>query len=246
MKRLCVIGNSHVGSLKEGYDLLDDKFFMASFWSIPGSGPRIKIENNKIIASQNKLERRVVTDIQPHPGKELDISSYDAILLSGVGIPAIRKQNATINSKYLAAGFIDSEIPIDRQVLSRELFSRIIKNSLQNLSSFQNISKIESIFNKEIYIQLFPMPTPGVVKQADFDAHYYGRNLGSFLSWYYLQQRLVIEEHIRNKNISLVLYPDDWVKTGFTPIEYHRRDSWHMNEKFGEFFMGHLMRQQGF
>jgi hypothetical protein len=245
MKRLCVIGNSQVGSLKAGYGVLNNSSYIASFWSIPGGGgPNIKIKNNKILAASG-FSDRVRTDIQLLSDRELDISRFDAVLLSGIGIPAIRKQNNTINSKYLAAEFIENEMLIDRQVLSKAVFSEIINNALQNLNSFKNITKIESIFKKKIYIQMFPMPTPDVEDQTDFDLQHYGRNLGGFLSWYYEQQSLIIKGHIRYKNISLVKYPSNWIESGFTPIEYaSQKDAWHMNKDLGKYFMGHLMSER--
>lgn len=242
MKKLCVIGNSQVGALKVGYDNLENKYYNASFWSMPGGrGPTIQIENNKIAVSQEVLQK-VKTDILP-PGRELNLSSFDAVLLSGVGVFAIRKQYNAMNRKLLVAGFIDNRMPIDRQVVSRALFTELLENELRNLPCFKNIDKVESIFHKKIYIQQSPMPTPNVADQADFDLPY-GRNLGSFLSWYHNQQSQIIEKHIKGKNIELIKYPKEWIEAGFTPIHYkNQNDAWHLNAKFGELFMRLLMRE---
>ena len=242
MKKICVIGNSHVGTLKKGYDSLEKKTYVAHFWAIPGGGgPRISIEENKILARE-KDWNKIQTDIEPFPGTTLDILDYDAILLSGVGMPPIRNDREMIHNHYLAAGFIDGKVHGVRQVLSKTVFSQLISFTFHKRSSFQNIEKIESIFKKKIFIQLTPLPTSNVVNRPDFDLHDYGHNLGRFLFWYYNQQCLVIEESFRNKNISLVKYPADLVENGFTPVGYQNyNDAWHMNDKFGALFMGKLL-----
>jgi hypothetical protein len=98
MNHICVIGNSQVGALRQGYTLLKSPTYSASFWAIPGGGgPYLNIQSNKISVSK-ELSLKINTDIIPPPTECFDISKFDAILLSGVGIPAIRFTNKTINN----------------------------------------------------------------------------------------------------------------------------------------------------
>jgi hypothetical protein len=201
----------------------------------------LEIEDGSI-SIPDKIARHVNTDISPIPFGRFDISKYDAILLSGVGIPAIRKQNDTINRRYVVAGFVENKNEIDRQVVSRGVFSILIEKAINNLPSFVNIARVSSIFNKNIYVQPFPLPTPIVLDQSDFDLRCYGRNVGAFLSWYYTKQISAIESSINNKNVFIVNYPQNWLDEGFTPISYRSiDDAWHMNKDFGAYFMREIL-----
>lgn len=243
MKHICVIGNSQVGALKQGYDSLNDLTYRASFFSIPGGGgPRLDIKDNAISIPE-KLSMRVETDIIPLPSDRLDISEYDAILLSGVGIPAIRNTNNTISRKYLVAGFIENRKDVDRQVLSKDVFSILVEKEVHRSPSFLNIIKISSIFNKKIYVQQFPLPTPIVSSQPDFDLQCYGENVGAFLSWYYQKQINAMEVGVSRENVLIINYPQEWLEVGFTPVEYSSHDAWHMNKEFGSYFMGELLER---
>ena len=245
MTKICVIGNSHVGALKQGYDSLNIDSYEASFWCIPGGyGPSIDVEDGKIVVPSNR-QHTVESDIVPHPGNELDLSGFDVVLLSGVGIPAIRKQNPTLHKKYAAGNFLGEGNHSGRQNLSIAMFGKLIEHELRQLDSFMNIDKLSSIFDKKILIQQFPMPTESVVNQPDFDAHYYGNKFGYFMSWYQNEQSLVLKKHAKRRNVSLVKYPAEWVSKGFTPSEYRSSDdSWHMNDKFGAFFMGDVLAER--
>lgn len=241
MKHICVIGNSQVGALKQGYDSLNDPTFRASFFAIPGGGgPYLDIKDNAVSIPEESSPR-VITDIVPMPSDRFDISKYDAILLSGVGGPAIRNTNNCVGSKYLVAGFIENRNYVDRQVLSKDVFSISIEKELHRSSSFLNINKISSIFNKKIYVQNFPLPTPIVLSQSDFDMQCYGKNVGEFLSWYYKKKINAMEAGVNRENVMILNYPQEWLEDGFTPIKYSSQDAWHMNKEFGSYFMGQLL-----
>jgi len=242
MKHICVIGNSQVGALKQGYDSLNDLTYKASFFSIPGGGgPNLYIKNG-LISIPEKFSMKVKTDIALSSFERFDISEYDAILLSGVGLPAIRKQNETVNRHYLAAGFIENRKGVDKQILSRDVFSILVKKAVNESPSFLNINKISSIFKKNIFVQQFPLPTPSVSRQPDFDLQCYGQNVGKFLSWYCRKQTHAMESSLNQENILILNYPKEWLEVGFTPIQYQsENDAWHMNKQFGAYFMGELL-----
>lgn len=246
MKHICVIGNSQVGALRLGYKSLENCNYEASFWTVPGGGgPKISIQSNLLNASEVSLDK-LQTDIKPAPKEGLDISNFDAILLSGVGIPAIRKipGGTGFHSKYAVAGFLPKKAVKGKQILSKEVYSLAVEHALHSIPSFKNISTIESIYKKKIFLQLFPLPTPDIVNQGDFFLGHYGTNVGKYLSWYLTVQSNCIKRHIKNKNISIVGYPTEWLQSGFTPIDYSsHRDAWHLNEDFGRFYMGQLMGQ---
>lgn len=243
MKHICVIGNSHVGALKAGFKSWKEPSYQASFFSIPGGGgPALGTEEGVLTIPERSVPR-IVTDIEPSPQQRFDISRFDAIMLSGLGMPAIRVQNKTLHRFYVAAGFIDKpDLLGDRQIISKNLFKALVEEELQSKESFKNIARISSIFQKNIYIQLFPLPSPDIINRDDFDLQCYGEKLGEFLSWYYQIQIDTIKKYTENKNVFIVDYPKEWMQAGFIPLQYETgNDTWHKTKEFGRYFMEELL-----
>lgn len=252
MKRLCVIGNSQVGALKRGFDQLRAEahpvceLYSACFWSLPGGdGPCIQVHGSTISALPER-RHEVKSDLALPPDGSLDLAGFDAVLLAGVGIHAIRRQHHSVLSRHVVAGFIDdvAAVASGQQVVSRAVFARLAAAYLQQLPCVANIAKIAAIGPRPILVQTFPLPTSRLVEQADFDFAAYGRGLPRFLAWYHRLQVQRVEAHGSGADLRVLRYPDAWCDSGFTPDAFgNGKDAWHMGPRFGRWFMGQLLPQ---
>lgn len=241
MKSLLVIGNSQVGALKEGYYSIQDNYLNANFWSIPGGGgPNIDID-----ASGNLLgSEHVISDCLLHNTDSLQFRDYDILLISGVGIPAIRTSNETLHRSAVPASFATGDLSsLKRSLVSQNCYAEMVRYSIALYPSFQNIHKIRNNYSGRLMVQMFPLPTKGVFSQSDSDMDVYGDHALSFLAWYYKLQNSILLEECRRLGAELIEYPSSWMDQGLTPDQFSSNDAWHMNLEFGKFFFADLVKK---
>ena len=237
--KICVIGNSQVGALLSGYKLLPEIKVHADFVGIiGGGGPCLEVENGTIVVPEKAQLSSEVAGLD-----RLDLGEYDAVLLSGVGSYAMRKNLKTFSSMVHVHEFIsDDKISQCEYVVTKSLYKNALKDHVRVLNCNLNIVRVRSIFNGHIFLQMFPMPTPGVLDQLDFPFVYEKEELGHFLIWY--NQILSNECSIiaEENNATLISYSDLFFKNGFTQSKYSTADAWHMNPLFGKLFWEQFTR----
>lgn len=235
MKMLLAIGNSQIGALKKGFREVSNKKFIAHFWSIPGGrGPRLDLDVNGDLLG----DERVLADCLSESTDSLIIKDYDFILLSGVGIPAIRRSNNTLHRHSVPAGLVDCSnmARLKRSLISKNCYAEIVKSSIKTYPSFQNIEKIRKHYSGRLMVQMFPLPAKQVLSKERYDMGVYGDHALSFLAWYYKIQESVLLKECKRLGAELIKYPSNWMDSGLTPDQYSTKDAWHMNAEFGKFF----------
>jgi hypothetical protein len=234
--KICIIGNSHVGALKNGYELIKENRQVAiDFYSIPGGGgPNLMFSDDRVVNTISSIRTTVELG-----GEGLALNDYNIILLSGVGIHAIRNSNKHILQSNLLSEFIINE---QDKGFSKSLLKEMLKEFFFMMPSVINIEKISSVFNGKLYIQMFPIPTSVLFEQSDFNLPYDKKSIMNFISWYYtIQEEFLYEVTKQRVNIEFIPYPKDWIASGRTPSDYATNDAWHMNKEFGRFYIEKLI-----
>ena len=237
MKRIFVIGNSQVASLKSGYELVEKKDFQISFFGIPGGGgPNINIDSEGNLILGEWAKENNFSDLK---NDNINIHNFDIIFLSGVGLAALRKRNQgklDFNLlKFIPSGF--NLTRHNRNLISKDCYTSIMNNILLNLPCVKNIKLISSIFKKKIFVQFFPLPTEDVLDQVDNNIISDKESSSRFLSWHYQQQIAILKKTYSSEQIQFLDYPKDWILSGFTPSIYKTSDAWHHNKDFGKYII---------
>lgn len=244
--KVAVIGNSQVGALRKGFNTRNfGEFDILDFFGVAGGGgPELIFEGNNC---EFVGDSRVNTNRVDFNGI-INIEDYDTVVLSGVGIAALRPMNSEIAflQKYLVAKYVTNVTEADyEKVLDIEIAEELIKHNLTLSPSFQNIHKLMECNVRRIIIQMFPLPTEDICSQRDFTLDYHDK--AGFLGWYYNVQASVIRDLCeKSDKLSFLNYPENWFEKGFTPFEFSsNNDAWHLNENFGVWYLNCLIQHIG-
>lgn len=236
--KVLTIGNSQAGVIKLAYEKYYKSSINIDFWTMPGGrGPFINIRDG-IMFPQEQRKQSLLTDITGYESG-VTLNDYSSILISGVGVGALRNINHGIIQENLVAEFLKS-IEGSKAIISKQFATYLLEQEVLNSPSFNNIINIGEVFTGNIFVQLFPIPTD-LANQKDFDLPY-GQSLSSFLSWFCATQLSVIESKLKVfKNIKILKYPEEWYQQGYSPKEYAiANDAWHMNILFGKYLLERL------
>lgn len=86
--KICIVGNSHVGSLKLGWDLIKDQMpeHQIVFFGSPGARMRhLRIKDGTLVTQDPQLEQDMVAT--SGLGAVIDPKAYDAVVLCGLQMP---------------------------------------------------------------------------------------------------------------------------------------------------------------
>lgn len=230
-----VIGNSQVGSLKNGVAALEKELAL-QFYSVPGgNGPKLKMKQGRVVAAG-----KAPPIAGPRALEETGVllSEYDFIIYSGWGLSALRAQNPAHLLNLFTLAEMSCARPTGQQLVSRGFLAAAINAEVRRIAGTAALQMLRRGFDGPIIVQPFPLPTSGVLNREDCSlSEQYGADAGAFLSWYYTQQYKVLQEITEEIGGATILlpYPDsDWLAAGFTPDEYAQGgDCWHMNAAHG-------------
>jgi hypothetical protein len=230
---ICVIGNSQGAALVQGLALLTDRNRISHkvdfFCVVGGGGPRLEFSGKTIIVPEEGVDSSITLE-----GGYLSLDGYQAILLSGVGIYALRKNNPhPLNTHFFL------EANSSDHAFSMQFMERLLRAWVREIPSVQNIRRLRQIFDGRILVQPFPMPVEAILDQADFELPYDREAIRSIFKWH---AAIHDDELARTASevdgCDLVSYPTDWLESGFTPGHFASvGDAWHMNANFGAFYM---------
>ena len=249
MRKICVIGNSHVAAVKLAYDnqeLLDN----ISFYAIPGAGaPNFVIDGNQLVplyeqdygvsypANLSKGDW-VRSDIKNVESEGLSIQQYDAIFYLGVGLPAYRTHLKNSHHYIKLTG----ESPCNHTgVVSESCFKAIFHHELMNTCNIQSLERLIAQFDRPIFISMAPIPSQDVLKQNDFPK--WLSNPKQFLAWCYQMQKRYLTERFIATGKARWLFDeetgaDEW---HFTDKKYAAKtDAWHMEQRYGDFVLSKI------
>lgn len=135
--KICVIGNSHVGSLKRAWDLIAPSFseIKLTFFAHRAEGlSGLRIDEEKLVAGDESLKKAL--EFTSGGSGKIDPVSFDCFLLYGLGAQSYFKVPSVFSEQVINASFND----VARHTLS-----------------FQILILLREITDKPIYIGHTPL-----------------------------------------------------------------------------------------
>lgn len=159
MKRVCVIGNSHLAALRLSRGRArPGSEFSYSFFALHGSlHPSLLLKDGRLFA---KKPENVRTDIEGAAHLGVDPAAYDAIVISAFGLPLVTKDILSLTHPLAEARCADWRIEdaTDLPLVSRAVMTEILSSRLAVFPSLLTIQQIAQIFSGPIIIQPKPKP----------------------------------------------------------------------------------------
>lgn len=225
MIKICIMGNSHVGSLKRGWDNISSEhpekeviFFAHRANGLSGliSKDEKLVPDNEDLAKALKFTSGGKQEIEPE--------AYDIFLIYALGL--------TIN--FAQSG----------RFYSKAVIKKSLNDFVESTLSFQLLKRLRDVTNKKIFIGHTPFEAAAPLLPDTKPADYVGKvKLMNDIIYYPLDCELVLQplstivngnntHHDFSKNSMRLSVGDHFDN------EYHPEDdNFHMNDKFGEIWL---------
>jgi len=240
MKRVCVIGSSHAGALRlairQGWSDPELKF---SFFAIHGSlHPYLHLENGLLFA--RKVEK-VQTDIEGAATRGIDVAGFDAVVLSGWGMPnALAKfldKTHPLTEARCANWQTSAEVSLP--MVSRSVMFEVVVDRLRALYVLHTLRHLVSVFSGPIIVQ--QKPKPGIVIFEDPEwllRRTYGENAARVYAEFIQMLHRATLEIFSTLTREPLLLPHPDVEGGMPhaipdAFSVSPTDGWHKNGKYG-------------
>jgi hypothetical protein len=239
MKRVCIIGDSHIGALQSGWRALGDEFPDIEVTSFGAPRPlfdELQVSGRRLVPASERLREYFVRT----SGGEAEISgAYDRYLVCGLSwamrllLPSIGK----FRSEDLV---VDGRVP-----LSNDCYDRVMKGLLRDSLTMRTLKNLRTITDRPIAVIPAPMPSdmiPAPVYRRFCDSGDAQPIAACFLSAAAAVAKDVDVELIRqppetlsNPIQTLQIYKRGSVRTfqGNLDIEHGEDDHQHMNAAYG-------------
>lgn len=164
MKRLCVIGTSHIGALKTGWDSIkteqsdwDIVFFGAPDYGVKERLRHVKRSGSKL-APMEKYTREYF-EITSGGQSEIDLDAYDCFLIQGAGISV----SLIMRSIYLQFRSERHAMPGGNILVSDACFSDAVKGLFLSSVAVRLADDISAAVEKPVYLVPGPCPSDGLL-----------------------------------------------------------------------------------
>ena len=155
--KICVIGTSHVGSLKRGWANINRNFpgKEVTFFADRGPGlDRLGVCNGVLSPSTAEMARSL--EVTSGGKKNIDPAEYDIILIYGAVIDNIGSDN-------------------DTQFYSKAVIESILVDSITPTTGFRILKKLRAVTNKIVLVGHAPLPAATKIVSDDFPSNYIDR-----------------------------------------------------------------------
>lgn len=160
MKRVCVIGNSHAGSLRlAAQKYWSNPNFAFAFYAIPGRmQPQLSREASGRLKAVKPQALR--TDMEDAVADGLDVSRFDAVLISAIGLPNLLEPYHNLPHPLAAARCLNwPELDAGgRMPVSEAVMQETIASGLRRLHAYASLSPILEAFSGRVLVQPKPRP----------------------------------------------------------------------------------------
>lgn len=223
--KICILGNSHIGSLKRAWDLIEKNYPSVSITFFGGRSNTLSelySEKNKLVTDSKKLKNSF--EFTSGGVSEVEESLYDVFLVYGLGF--------NCNASFLNEEF------------SENFKKEILKEAYKMTTSYHVASCLRSITSKKIYIGHVPLPS----FEGEKSPHH-KKNYEEIYDIY----NFLIDENMKLSLIKqpcITIDSDNYTKSHFAKgskrlavgasndNELHPlTDTGHMNDDFGKIWM---------
>lgn len=240
MMRVCLIGNSHIGCLKLGWDDIRLRYpdvELTCFGAVAGTIRELEVSEGCLVTSNET----VLANFRLTSGGETVIrpENYDVFLLSGLRLSVITALKLALEYRPDTIAGFDTD-----HVVSEELFELTLTQLYRQTAAAKIARTLRSVTDKRIVV--IPQPMPSERFAHRLRGEYAAMFRGSAGERIAALARAAAEAAIGDL-AEIVWQPPSLIVHGaFTPHEYsegskrfismteHREDDFkHMNAKFG-------------
>ena len=169
MIRLCVVGNSHASGPLSAFRRQQQRWplLAADFSLTPGrAAPHLELRHGRFFPPPESLIRSTLPDVHQHG---IDVSGFDAVLVSAVGVTAAR--NVHLESGYHPLGkarcFTWNGVS-DLTRVSRAYMTDLVREHIRASGAFQFTRDLVGIFSGRVLVQRVPRTTLSVLEEEDW------------------------------------------------------------------------------
>lgn len=244
MTNVLVLGNSHAGSLRmavrKGWERPG---FAFSFMTLSGRlQPRFRFEGTVAFAPKPE---NLMTDIEGAKTEGVDISRYNAVLLSAWGLPngfEVFSGKTHPLAEARCTSWPDAiETPLPP--ISRALMGELIADRLRAQHAYETLQTLAGIFDGPIFVQPKPKPPENIFHDPEWMiVQRYGDAAEDVMADFVAIQEDVSLAILRSISPDIVMLP-------FPPSEPHslpdlynasKTDGWHKNSAYGGLVLDQL------
>lgn len=257
MKRLCVIGTSHIGALKTGWDEIraNHSDWDIVFFGAPNVGIKERLDSVRPLGaklvSDDKFTRQYF-ELTSEGKPEIDLTSYDCFLIQGAGIAITPMMRAI----YLSFRSERHALPGGVALVSEACFSNAVKGTFLSSVAVRLANDISNVVDTPVYLMPGPYPSEGLLKAEHSSKEIWKKVIQSWQAIYQADDHLILKEQyqegleaVRKEGIHLMDIPAELESIPcFTPHKYCSGGEWlqdgkyevtpeddffHMNSKYG-------------
>ena len=178
MKTACVIGNSHIGAIKSGWEQLGDEarpFELEFFGSKSQSLSRTFVEDGVLKTDDQQVQRSLK---RTGGSAEIDLARYDLFVIVGAGVHF--KQLG----RMMREATIHPHAEPGRRLVSRPAAAEAFRQRLQQLAAWDLASAISDARDAPVYLIPEPFFARDVIEAGDkpFITELYEAGLGQAFS----------------------------------------------------------------
>jgi hypothetical protein len=254
--KVCVIGNSHINGIKLAASSAQYADLDLDFYAVPGGGgPWFKFREGRMFAYVPP-GRQLFTTIEGADRSGVDLSEYDAVVFSAVGMfPATNPMLSKVENHPLAAVRCPHWSPDSGGAASLEgltlvsatVFDYVVLSYLRRAHTVQSAISVAAQYGGRMFWQAMPAPGVAVRDDAGWKVNaLYGAK--GPLAWYEFFQaqnlglRQIASEAGQHVAILEVGQP---VEGGFMKEAFSAYDHWHGSRMYGELTMEALIAALG-
>ena len=243
--RICVLGNSHLASMKTGWSLISEAFqaFDLKFFGAPKAMmDGLTLEGSALVPGNDKLRRKLA--MFSEGAETIDLNAFDAFVVVGLQfgprrLAQLYRTHRSVSFEWREpltdlAPMVSKEQPVT--AISERLFSDAIIAGLTDTMAIRIIEMIRDVTEKPIYLVSAPYFSELALETGDWDAV-----IGSGDVDVLAQRFRKYARHACPVHVNLVLTPSRLTKHGFftakeyavSPTEDGFQDLVHTTDQYG-------------
>ncbi len=167
MARLCVIGNSHIGAIRRGWDTVSRNYPNATidFFGSTGISMNTLVAVDGLISSPDE-EVREMLERTSGGKKSIVPDSYHAFVVVGLGLSA--ESFSYVYKRFRPLAFARA----DMRLISRACYAATISGRLQTSLALQTARLVRSVSSAPIFCIPAPQPSSLVLDEPIVDAEW--------------------------------------------------------------------------
>lgn len=235
MSRLCIIGNSHITAVKDGWPKASPitSEFSPTYFAAPGNWmAEMEVHDGKLTLTSERGRRLMA--LSSGGATEIDPTAFDAFLLVGM---FVRLRRAV---KVYQTHRMPAHADKSHRVISRATLGAAVAGHIEESAAANTIAKLRTLTKSPVGLIPEPLPSENIIPTDRF----WEGDYMPFLHDVYMEQ---LHRFVEKHGVDLAVQaPDSMVRGAFTNARYsigavrlrggnvsEQEDFQHMNADFG-------------